>query len=157
MKSVWEYKTILVPDMDSWLNHHHRLASTAAYGRKSASWWLFFQPWEVWNLYDVEVNQKKACDEIISKHTTFLNEQIGILGKDGWELVSIWKSDPGALFKNTIHWMTIARFINRTRNPCLSMYTSSAKLDQCPPQVFVILKFFDKFWLVFMMFQHIFD
>jgi len=107
----WEYKTILVPDMDSWLNHHYRLHSTAAYGTKSASWWLFFQPWEVYDLNAVEVNQKKACDEIISKHTTFLNEQLGILGQDGWELVSIWKSDPSALFKNTIHWMTFKRSV----------------------------------------------
>ena len=55
--------------------------------------------------------KKRACDEIFSKHTTFLNEQLGILGQDGWELVSIWKSDPGALFKNTIHWMTFKRSV----------------------------------------------
>ena len=61
MKSVWEYKTILVPAMDDWLQHDSALAIQAATG--------------------------KGHGKIISKHSTFLNEQLGILGRDGWELV----------------------------------------------------------------------
>lgn len=54
--------------MDDWLLHEQSLALQAAIG--------------------------KGHGEVIAKHAAFLNETLGTLGHEGWELVSIWKSDP---------------------------------------------------------------
>ena len=81
----WEYKTIPVPSMDDWLLHEQSLALQAAIG--------------------------EGHGEVIAKHAAFLNETLGTLGHEGWELVSIWKSDPSQLFRYTAHLMTFKRLV----------------------------------------------
>ena len=55
----WEYKTILVPEIGDWLQHETAMAIQVA-------------------------TAGKGHGQIISNHTTFLNEQLGILGQDGY-------------------------------------------------------------------------
>ena len=82
MKSVWEYKTILVPAMDDWLQHEPRLRP---------------------------VDVGEGHEKIISKHSVFLDKTMGDLGREGWELVSIWESPPAKLLKFSARWMTFKR------------------------------------------------
>ena len=112
----WEYKTIRVPAMDDWLLNEYALSVTARTGKEQGdedkSLWTQKQ-WEEFSLIDPSPEvKKKAYDEIISKHTTFLNEQLGIRGQDGWELVSIWTSEPAAFFEcSNRQWMTFKRSV----------------------------------------------
>ena len=91
----WEYKTILVPAMDDWLQHEIELFSTAGGVGVSRD----------------PTAKEKACDEIISKHAAFLDKTLGDLGREGWELVSMWESQPARLFKFSARWMTFKRSV----------------------------------------------
>ena len=112
----WEYKTIRVPAMDDWLMNEYALSVTAITGLESGdedkSLWTDEQ-WEEFTLREPSPEIKtKASAEIFSKHITYLNEQLGILGQDGWELVSIWTSDPAILFDcDARQWMTFKRSV----------------------------------------------
>ena len=80
----WEYKTILVPDMDDWLQHETAIALQVA-------------------------SSGKGHEKIIFKHSIFLDKAMNDLGREGWELVSMWESQPARLFKFSARWMTFKR------------------------------------------------
>ena len=124
----WEYKTIRVLSMDDWLGDEYALSVTAKTGVEAGD-----EDEDEDEEEDEEEDLKsradrlaravvefdkktavrvKAITEIFSKHITYLNEQLGILGQDGWELVSIWTSDPAILFDcDARQWMTFKRSV----------------------------------------------
>ena len=82
-KVRWEYKTIAVPSMDEWLINKQSLALEAAGGR--------------------------GHDKIIAHHCAYVDKTLGDLGREGWELVSLWESGPSRLFQYTANWITFKR------------------------------------------------
>jgi hypothetical protein len=79
----WEHKTIMVPSIDKWLAENQHLAVAPAGGR--------------------------GHETVIAKHAEQINKSACDLGKEGWELVSVWESGPSQLFKYTVKWMTFKR------------------------------------------------
>jgi hypothetical protein len=79
----WEYKTIMVPSIDDWLVTNQSLAMDVARGKES--------------------------DKVITKHAAYVDKALGDLGREGWELVSLWDTGPSQLFRYTVKWMTFKR------------------------------------------------
>ena len=113
----WEYKTIRVPAIDHWLMNEYALCWTARtgvdFGDADKSSWTYEVWQEVARCSTPSPELKaKAIAEIFFKHSNYLNEQLGILGQDGWELVSIWTSDPAIFFEcSDRQWMTFKRSV----------------------------------------------
>ena len=82
----WEYKTILQPSMDEWLQNQATLALKAA------------------------VDQDHT--KIIEKHCVYLNKTLSTLGQEGWELVAMWQSQPSQLFEYSANWLTFKRRVS---------------------------------------------
>lgn len=79
----WEYKTILQPSIDEWLLGEQSLMMNAAMG--------------------------KDHHKIIEKHCAYLNTMLSTLGKEGWELVAMWQSQPTKFFAFSANWLTFKR------------------------------------------------
>ncbi len=81
--SRFEYRTIPMPSMDEWLMLDPSLALGAATGERQ--------------------------EELLRKHAAFMDTTLNELGNDGWELLSLWESEPSQLFQYAVKWMTFKR------------------------------------------------
>lgn len=79
----WEYKTIGQPSVDEWLAGDPQLTLQSAAGRSHG--------------------------QVIDKHGAYMDRALSALGQQGWELVSMWQSQPSQLFGYSVNWLTFKR------------------------------------------------
>jgi hypothetical protein len=86
----WEYKTLQMPEIDDWLAlesiEDPSLAFDAARG--------------------------EGQEKVIDRHCEYMNATLSALGREGWELVAMWQSQPTTFFRYAAHWMTFKRLMS---------------------------------------------